>query len=153
MVKMEELGQRISKLKNYMKDVAGKTTSVRATTAKTDENAVDNREGRTVPGLNKLEQKIAEFRESRLLRSYKEKEMPTVHSKQGYELSATHGMQPIDRSLKEIKQRRSNLLGSLKKEDRSMSPQREPPTPTHESGRAHWNFNNYGLHEDERKTK
>lgn len=92
-VKMEELGARINRLKDYMREVTGKTPTSSAglshMTVRIDGSNNDNRiytqDNITItPSYTQLEKKIAEFRESKLLRAYNEKEILYSQNNQGY---------------------------------------------------------------------
>lgn len=95
MIKVEELGARINKLKNYMKEVTGKTPTNNAGMShlmvKIDGNNSDNRifqENKLMitPNYTKMEKKIAEFRESKLYRAYGEREILYSKNNQGFQV-------------------------------------------------------------------
>jgi hypothetical protein len=101
-VKMDELGARINKLKNYMKEITGKTPTSTSGLAKfsvrIDANNFENKiyqENKIMitPSYTKLEKRISEFRESKLYRAYNEKEILYSKNNQGYQLLTTHQIQ------------------------------------------------------------
>ena len=97
MVKIEDIGSRINKLKDYVKNLAGKTPKNKAgvaqLTVKIDENNFHNRileENKLFisPNYTKLEKKIAEWRQSKLYRSYGQQEVLFQKNNQGYQLTS-----------------------------------------------------------------
>lgn len=78
-VKMEDLGARINKLREYMRDITGKTPKncggMKQLKVKVNGNGIGNRileENKLLitPNYTKLEKKIAEFRASKFYRGY-----------------------------------------------------------------------------------
>lgn len=99
---MDDLGARINKLKSFMKQVTGKTPTNMAAMAhmsvKFDGNSQENKifmEDKIMitPNYTQLQKKIAEFRESKLMRAYNEKEILYSSNNQGYQVHTTQKIQ------------------------------------------------------------
>lgn len=97
MVKIEDIGQRINRLREYVKGLTGASpknnTGYRQLIVKIDgtchNKIMEENKLYISPNYTKLEKKIAEWRESKLYRAYGEKEILYNKNNQGYQINVT----------------------------------------------------------------